>query len=64
MGVWPQFAVTTETDLGVSTPVMAAGGGGTAALPSELLLLQPGNEPPAVNRIRAQVWVIFIAISR
>jgi hypothetical protein len=55
MGVRPQFAVTTDTDLGVSTPVIAAGGGGTAALPAELLLLQPGNEPPAVNKRRAQV---------
>jgi hypothetical protein len=50
MVVAPQFAVTTETDFGVSTPVTAAGGVGVGVGVAALgwLLLQP--QSAAVTR--------------
>jgi hypothetical protein len=62
----PQLAVTTETALGVATPVTGAGGGvttGAGAAVVDVPLLQPTSTPAAMAVNKTMRKMFFILMS-
>jgi hypothetical protein len=55
----PQLAVTTETDFGVSMPVMAAEVGCAGVFAADPVPPHPHNEP-AANRIKSAHVGVFM----